>query len=308
MGQTHLRSNYSTFFVTKTSSIVLEEKANLVLSPEFYWVLKKELPVKYAWQAEKLAPSLFEEMIPRGTYRYLAIKKAEAFVLFAYDIDAILEALKQVCSDVRLVHKLYFAQNELSEEGQYTCEDKAFVFEAGILLMLPSGMVEKGSDLRTHPWSVLSRQSVVLERYRLPFSQRTYRLSVIALCIVSFVFGLEMMHYRYNLTKLSLAREAVFERNKLPNTSWQIQAIVDKHEKMLKEQLKLRDRLYHVTQYSYGKAFISKLEADERTMRLTLMVGVAEQLQEVQKELSQYFPKSRMGVEGMQLNVDVSYE
>ncbi len=35
MGQTHLRSNYSTFFVTKTSSIVLEEKANLVLSPEF---------------------------------------------------------------------------------------------------------------------------------------------------------------------------------------------------------------------------------------------------------------------------------
>jgi hypothetical protein len=43
--------------------VTLVESVNVMLTPQFYTLKKEALPVKYAYQAKKIAPSLFEGLL-----------------------------------------------------------------------------------------------------------------------------------------------------------------------------------------------------------------------------------------------------
>ena len=100
---------------TSMQRVTLSKSVNVMLTPQFYTLKKEELPVKYAYQAKKIAPSLFEGLLEDGgTYDYMVFKERDAWVFIAYDIERIRKFLQSKGIAIEKISKLFFAQQSVN--------------------------------------------------------------------------------------------------------------------------------------------------------------------------------------------------
>jgi hypothetical protein len=91
--------------------VFLAESVNIMLTPQFYTLKKEALPVKYAYQAKKIAPSLFEGLLEDGnSYEYVVFREEEQWVFIAYDINKIVSFLFSKGIESSKVGKIFFTQ------------------------------------------------------------------------------------------------------------------------------------------------------------------------------------------------------
>ncbi|HFQ60869.1 MAG TPA: hypothetical protein ENK39_01035 [Epsilonproteobacteria bacterium] len=96
---------------TSMESVSLDESVNVLLTPQFYTLKKESLPVKYAYQAKKIAPSLFDGLLEEGGhYQYMVMKEEETWVFIAYDLERITAFLESKGLTADKVSKVFFAQ------------------------------------------------------------------------------------------------------------------------------------------------------------------------------------------------------
>ncbi len=99
---------------TAMQRVALVESVNVMLTPQFYTVKKEALPVKYAHQAKKIAPSLFEGLLEEGVhYEYTVSKEEDTWVFIAYDVDKISTFLESKGISTQKIEKLFFAQQSV---------------------------------------------------------------------------------------------------------------------------------------------------------------------------------------------------
>lgn len=103
-----------------------EQPVNVILTPQFYTLKKEILPVKFAYQAKKIAASLFEGMLEEGkNYEYFVFKEGEQWVFIAYSLEEITAFFKSKGLSPESVSKLFFAQQALSAFTQpYLLSDR----------------------------------------------------------------------------------------------------------------------------------------------------------------------------------------
>ena len=92
------------------------EVFDIMLSPQFYTLKREDLPVRYHFQAKKLASSILENLLPEGgNYEYYVFKDEDLWAFLAYDPKEIGSFLQSRGIGVEQVSKLYFAQ-QVSEK------------------------------------------------------------------------------------------------------------------------------------------------------------------------------------------------
>lgn len=90
------------------------KNVNILLTPQFYTLKKEILPIKYLYQAKKIAPSLFEGLLDRTlSYDFFVFKEGDAWVFIAYSIKKITDFLREKGIMPEKISKLYFAQQVL---------------------------------------------------------------------------------------------------------------------------------------------------------------------------------------------------
>ena len=92
-------------------AVNLTDSTNIVLSPQFYTYKEEEIPVQYAYQAKRIAPSLFDGLLDDDkTYEYITWKKEDRWCFVAYDMDEIVAFLasRNIATDV--IFKIFFMQ------------------------------------------------------------------------------------------------------------------------------------------------------------------------------------------------------
>lgn len=95
--------------------VSLSESVNVMLTPQFYTLKKEALPVKYLYQAKRIAPSLFDGLLEvEGSYEYFVFKEDESWVFIAYDVEKISAFLLSKGIKLEQVSKLFFAQQSPS--------------------------------------------------------------------------------------------------------------------------------------------------------------------------------------------------
>lgn len=91
--------------------VTLSEDVNVMLTPQFYTLKKEALPLSYAYQAKKIAASLFEGLLEEGRqYDYMVWKEEEEWVFLAYDMQRITAFLEAKGFALEHVSKLFFTQ------------------------------------------------------------------------------------------------------------------------------------------------------------------------------------------------------
>jgi len=97
-------------------SVNSSEMFDIMLSPQFYTLKREDIPVRFHFQAKKLASSILESLLPEeGNYVYYVFKEEDIWVFVAYDPEEIGRFLQSRDIHVEQVSKLYFAQ-QVSEK------------------------------------------------------------------------------------------------------------------------------------------------------------------------------------------------
>ncbi len=75
------------FLTSNTEVVDFQKKIDIIISPEFYWVRKFEIPVKNETQARHVLPTLFEDIVNDDAILIYQVIKLEEnkFLCFAYN-------------------------------------------------------------------------------------------------------------------------------------------------------------------------------------------------------------------------------
>jgi len=136
---------------TSMENVSPSENISVMLTPQFYTLKKEALPVKYLYQAKKIAPSLFEGLLEAGrSYKYLVFKEKEHWVFIAYDLAKITTFLLSKGINPGKVSKLFFAQQALSSftDPVFLSNKEALVVLDDTVVVVPKAALdEEGTPL-----------------------------------------------------------------------------------------------------------------------------------------------------------------
>lgn len=226
----------------------LNKNINIVLSPAFYWIKKEKLPIKSVFQARKVAPTLFDGVIPDGEYSYKAIKDEDgSFLFFAYDEKLIAEKLKELQIKDYLIKNIYFAQTEIKDLNKplLITPNYALIQKDGIIARIDAKFVSNPIseiDLSKH-----TKNSVKISRYNsYIFDTKTIEKTYIAIILLIVAYTVSYHLKSLELNKLNQKKDAIFAKYKLPPMSIQRDAIKKGLEKTLKDQIAFRENLSYL--------------------------------------------------------------
>lgn len=297
-------------FIAKDTTIVLTQKSDIILSPEFYWVIKKKLNIKHAWQVKKICPSLFDGMLSEGNYEYLVVKRDDAFLLFAYDSNYILEHLKKLGINTDFIGNIYFAQNEFLKENVYTIGNKVLVAENDIFMILPKTLVpDQGLDIEQIIFERLSKIKISVDKYNLFIDKKSFNLIVITLMLYISCTVIESFLYKNSLNKIQTLQAELYQKHNLPTTSWQVDSIKKKSFAKHTEQMILRQNIYKIFETPLDKDdFFTNIYFEKKDVIVALHLKEIKKADEIKAKLAQSFKVSSAKVQNNNFTVELISE
>ncbi|RXK12171.1 hypothetical protein CP965_10355 [Halarcobacter mediterraneus] len=252
-----------TLFLSSSSKFLnIEEKVNIIISPEFYWIRKFEIPVKTEKQAKLILPTLFEDIIEEDSSELVyQVKKIEEnlYLGFAFDNGKIFEAIKKSGINVSNIDSLYFAQIECKDISSFSSANQNFIYtQDNILVKLPSNLPVDNSpidnkldkiDLSSFKVNIKLYNSAILNSKNLSFIYTFFILLALVNFIKYFSYKLETNNIEENLEKISKA-------SSLPSSKIQTNAIINKYKSTIEFENKKREIIsYFVSNSSLGLNF-----------------------------------------------------
>ncbi|MCP4971843.1 MAG: hypothetical protein GY932_14760 [Arcobacter sp.] len=240
-----------TIFLTSNTKILnIQNKVDIIVSPEFYWVRKFEIPVKSETQARHVLPTLFEDIInDTSSLTYQVIKLEEnIFLCFAYNNKKIYDAIKKLNISTSNICSIYFAQNECKEFKSFEIDNTKFMYTSeGILVKVPNSLLPDVVDLNKLLKNInLSSYKLQIKLYNdvLNTKYYYYLFAVFSVLIIINIF--KYFSYSIEINDFDKKVELVKKQNKLPSSMLQVDAILKKYELKIKEDLKKREAIEYI--------------------------------------------------------------
>jgi len=304
------KSNNKIFYLTSTSSIQESGGFDVILSPQFYWVKKVELPVKRVSQALSLAESVYANSLPAGDFAFEASKSGEEFVIIAYDKEKISQVLKEKFIKNAKVSGIYFAQNEFSElDG--CCgidQNNSLINLNGLVLQVPRVCTESRKEITSYLENKkLSRNKISLGAFESSVvdAKEFYLLAAgVAILFASFV--MDTINYKSEISSLEKQRVELVSKYDLPQTSIQLASIKKSLTKTFTTQKKIRDALFGVNSVKLKKGeFIESIKANSKETVIVIKVDSNNREQEIKRELSKTINVKSTNVENDNLTIRI---
>ncbi len=126
---------------------------NLILTPQLYLRRREALPVRYAFQARKLAPSVLEESGADAHWIYEAYRNGDSWELLAYDPREILDVLRSAGLRRTDLHRIYFAQQFCDQLTRPLClgKEEALVTIEKNVSVVPKDLLPHETDCLDDP-------------------------------------------------------------------------------------------------------------------------------------------------------------
>jgi hypothetical protein len=245
-----------TVFLDKNSRVTLldDTKYHIILSPTLYWIKREKLPLKYLHEVKKIAPTLFEEILPEGDYSYSIYKEDEYFVLFAYEDKKILSLLAEKGILLADIATISFAQSAFTQLQKPVAisSETILVKKDDIVVVLPAEWYEDVEALQNIELKP-SKHTIKLEQFSHIVDKKTlYKLGAI-LGVFGVIVAVEYLLYSKALAHLRQENEQVFKAHKLKPTLMQNKAILSHYESISLRQERLREYISYILKAKLSK-------------------------------------------------------
>ncbi len=284
---------------------------SVILSPQFYWVKKVQLPVKSIAQAKKLAESVFEGNLPAGKYSYEVTKAEGQFIIIAYDKENLSEILNNYFTDKAKVDALYFSQYEFSDLDACCAidDESSLINMGGLLIQIPRNCTDPKihiEDLTKN--RKLSRHKIKLGTFEEEaIDRRTFIIAAAAVMLIFSALVLESISYKKEATKVEEQKSAMIQKYDLPATSIQLRSIKGNLFKIYKRQKKLRDELFLFSKLPLQKdEYIKNIELNEKGALIEIRVKNAQRQKQIKSFLSKSYRVVQSGLNDDILTIKIA--
>jgi len=236
------------FYLTGKSNLIpinneTEKFDTIILAPSLYWVETVTIPTKNIQKAKKIASNMLENRPENFTEISLSLldKSQMAYKVFAYDKNDIINRLQE--------HKIYNYRLFLAEQltfdkclklNQITlCKINNRILELPAKNNMQAEVIEYYSEL-------LKNEKPVTQQYQYQKNKKT--LLIAALLLLVLYIGIDALYNWQRVTNISKQSTKLLQQTKLPQSSYQREALLKKYTKTQQQIQKVRKKLYKALQ------------------------------------------------------------
>jgi len=254
-------------------------QVNVMLTPQFYTLKKEALPIKYAYQAKKIAPSLFDGLVDEGAeYEYIVFKEKindeEKWVFIAYDIEKITTFLKSKGIELDYVNKIFFAQQalplflngslSLSEYDALTVIDNTVVVVPTVALGEDNIPLLRFTNAFTPNTGGVKIKSKSAERNSLLSRAQAFSLSSIFILFAG-MFTVEGLRYEGDAKVEKEEIKSIYELYPYLGSSYTRQDAIDKFKTIDRAERRKRDAIKISSKIIFKGVTLKSLRVDEKS-------------------------------------------
>ena len=231
---------------TSMEEVTLTHDVNVMLTPQFYTLKKESLPVQYAYQAKRIAPSLFEGLLEEGkSYEYMVWKEEDEWVFLAYDLEMITAFLERKGFALEHVSKLFFAQQsaDLFTNPLLLGSNEALVSLENIIVVVPKVALDEDASL-TFDDNFTPKKGIMLQSaYGAILTLRQTIVLASIFGLMSLIFFIEGARYSGNSKVIQMEMEEMFEAYPALSSKYTRDSIVSKYKTLDSVERKKRETI-----------------------------------------------------------------
>lgn len=253
--------------------VSLTEAVNVMLPPQFYTLKKEALPLRYAYQAKKIAPSLFEGLLEAGgNYEYMVWREDEAWVFLAYDIEKITAFLESKGFALEQVSKLFFVQQsvDLFDKPLLLGEHDALVSLDHTVVVIPRGALtqEDGSSLHFDN-SFTPKKGIFLPgAYGSVLNLKQASMLAAIMILFALMFFVEGSRYSDDSQTGEAKVQELLSANPALQSKYTRESIVTKYKAIDTAERKKREIVKMVSGMIFKGVTLSSLEIDAKSYKV----------------------------------------
>jgi len=259
---------------------------DLVLSPQFYIVKQEQLPIKYSYQAKKLAPSILDEYLDSDKdYEYIVQKVKDGWRFFAYapkDVEEYLEQNYKI--DSSKIGQIYFADqlNSVISRVPIELDEKnALALLDSQATIVPKDMIEGDSfakfNKKLRPKGGFAfKSSKKVEKSKSNNFNNNAILIATFLSLIAIAYLIEAYSYQKATKKLQDKLAAVYEDAPELQSKLTRDSIKAKYEAIEKKQRAIREQLKNFSQLSSKKSILEHLTLNKDNLEATFKIDPKE--------------------------------
>jgi hypothetical protein len=248
---------------------------DIMLTPQFYVSKREALPIKYPFQAKKLAPSILDELTGTGSFTYEAFKDGESWVFIAYDQQNLADFLERRGGSIDRVRHVYFA-----EQAKDKCvppvdlnEREALTQVNDTVTIVPKNLIENTEHLTVFDESFRPDKHFDLKRTHNSLVDTRLAITLASLFgMLGLAYIAEGYRYQKALGDAETKLETLLEANPSLRGAYARESIHKKYSALDAKQRKIRDRIKDIAHLTGKDTRINALYVDTKGYRITLSV------------------------------------
>jgi len=269
----------------------LSESIDIMLTPQFYTLIKETLPLKYAFQAKKIAPSLFDGLLENtGKHDYLVYREAETWVFIAYDLEEINHFLVSKGIQSEEVGKIFFAQQALDAFTAPVLLGAKDALTAinGSVVLIPQSALKEGAETLTPDERFTPKHGIALQgAFNSLLSKKQTILLATLFTLFSLAFFVEGWRYSRGSEVTKAEIEALMEEYPALQSQYTRKSIAEKYRAIDKNERKKRDTVKTLGGMIFKGVTVDTFKMDDKGFSVRFKCSdakVAKHLKELSKK------------------------
>jgi hypothetical protein len=251
-----------------TPSVIPAKGIDLMLSPQFYTLVREEIPIKYHYQARAIAPSLFEGLLEEGgSYQYFVTRHEEEWLFIAYDVQKIVAFLQERGIASSAVSRLFFAQeaSEAFDMPMSLSSSEALVLIDGNVTVVPKAIL---GDVSFQPFVEAFRPSgggvrLSIDSGKLLSFSDTMTLVAI-LVLFGIVYLVEASRYSGENKEIQEQMQKLLSEAPTLTSSYTRESILSKYRAIDKSERMKREVIKSLSRMIFNGSILTKLSLNAR--------------------------------------------
>jgi len=248
--------------------VTLSKSVNVMLPPQFYTLKKEALPLRYAYQAKKIAPSLFDGLLEEGKhYDYMVWREGEQWVFLAYNMEMITEFLKSKGFNLESVAKIFFVQQAVTkfDTPLLLGESEALVSLDDTVAVVPGKALAGEEATLAFDNSFMPKKGVVLQgAYGSVVSMKQALTLAAIFMLFALMFFVEGWRYNSNTQADEAKMQELLEAYPSLQSRYTRESIVNKYKTIDSSERKKRDMIKALSGMIFKGVTLTSLEMNEK--------------------------------------------
>ncbi len=262
-------------------------KYDLMLTPQFYITKDETLPIKYSFQAKKIAPSILDELLEDNKdYEFIVEKlKDNRWRFYAYSPKEIEEFLKTKFNiNSKQIKNIYFTEQikDILAKVPINLDDNhALVLLDSKSTIIPKTMLESEAFAKFNS-KMRPKKSFSFKR-RIDASKnienkmdKSYLIISILLILISITFFIEGLSYKKAQKELENSLISLYEKAPQLRSKLIRKSIKNKYLSIENRQRAIREQLKNFSQLSSKKSILENLTLNKNNIEATFKVEPSE--------------------------------